>query len=162
MSGWGPVRAPGFTVLVLNTCTLFIHKCISEMCGLSGQSDTSINICKCIDVIGFTEDIFDTMLSPLTSLHKWCQVSIGIGICLVSVRCQVTTLTNAALSPKGDPGKRSDMIGLTPEAEIKWRTFSRATFSNAFSGMKMSIFRLIFHGILFLKVKLTTNHHWFT
>ena len=102
-------------------------------------TDTSVNICKCIDVIGFTEDIFDTMLSPLTSLHKWCQVSIGLGIGLVSVRCQVTTLTNAELSPKADPGKGSDMIGLTPEAEIKWPTFSRATFSNAFSGMKMSI-----------------------
>ena len=101
MSGWGPVRAPGFTELALNTCALFIHKLIFDV----RTADTSVNICKCIDVIGFIEDIFDTMLSPLTSLRKWCQVRIGLGIGLVSVWCQVTTLTNGELSPKGDPGK---------------------------------------------------------
>ena len=40
-------------------------------------------------------------------------------------------------------------------------TISQATFSNAFSWMKMYEFRLRFHWSLFLRVQLTIFKHWF-
>ena len=44
---------------------------------------------------------FGTLLSPLTHVRMWCEVIIGLGNGLASVRCQATTRINAALLPMG-------------------------------------------------------------
>ena len=43
----------------------------------------------------------------------------------------------------------------------KMSVTSQATYSNAFSVMKMYGFRLIYHWIIFLRVQLTIFHYWF-
>ena len=54
-----------------------------------------------------------------------------------------------------------EYIHLTHCGWDKMATISQATFSNAFSCMKMFEFRLIFHRSLFLRFELTIFHHWF-
>ena len=98
----------GFTVQALNTQALSIHRWTFEIYGLSY---ICVNIWKCIDVIEFTGE---------TYLHTWCQVIIGLGNGLESVRCQTAVSTNAALVPMGPREKSSETIDLTFEAETKW------------------------------------------
>ena len=43
----------------------------------------------------------DAVLSPLTYLHKWCQVIIGLGYGLASIQRLATTWTNTELLPMG-------------------------------------------------------------
>ena len=110
-------------------------------------TDICVNIWTCIDLIGFTGNIVHTMLSPLTYLHKWCQVTFGLVNGLDSVQCQPTTWTNAALLPLG-PWKNVDNWFKTWVRDKMDPSF-QTTFSNAFSRKKMFKFWLIFHWIFF-------------
>ena len=140
-----PVRAPGLSVL--NTCALSIHKCaISNVWPL--MSDNCVNIWKYINVIGFTGDIFDSVLGPLTYLHKWCQVVIGLGNGLASVRCQATPPEPMPNYCQWDPGKKVRDSWFNTWGRGKMATISQTTFSNA---IKVAKFR-IFQWFLFLRV----------
>ena len=73
----------------------------------------------------------------------------------------------------GNPQKTSDFTMETPSniafmvslsthwGRDKMDAISQTTFSNAFSWMKMSEYRLKFHWSLFLRVQLTISQYWF-
>ena len=76
----------------------------------------------------------------------------------VTQSCSLQCLQMAWQPLRGVP---SEQTWLSQWGRNKIATIYQTTFSNAFSGIKMYEFRLIFHWSLFLGFELTIFQHWF-
>ena len=87
-------------------------------------------------------DYKDRMRSGHETVHMWAITDDSL-------------LSEELLNPIGESGAR-----LTHWGRDKMDAISQATFSNAFSWMKLYEFQLKFHWSLFLRVQLTILQHW--